>query len=152
MRSLWLLLALAGCAGTPSGTNSPAPSPPTGPGADQYRAAIEANEAPFRVPGTVTARLGEEVRLGAVRVRPLEVLEDSRCPIDATCIWAGRVRLRVAVSGAGEPEMEIGRPVAIGGGNQLLLASVAPLNWSRPPGGVDPNAPKRFAFRLSGAD
>ena len=163
MRTGWALLLLAaGCAGTPAGTNgtadkappqAPGPGmPPPGPGVDTWRASIEANEAPFRVPGTVTARLNEEVQIGDLRVKPLAVLEDSRCPVDVTCIWAGRVRLRVAVSGAGEPVMEIGQPVAVAGGRRLTLVAVAPLNWAHPPAGTDPNAPKRFAFRLSAMD
>ena len=107
-----VLLLLAGCAASPTGTNAttdrappPAPAPPgppQGPGADAYRAAVEANEAPFHVPGTITARLNEEVQIGDLRVKPLAVLEDSRCPVDVACVWAGRVRLRVQVSGMGE--------------------------------------------------
>ena len=158
MRIIWLVLLLAGCAASPAGTEATAdkappqaPSPrPPGPGADAYRAAIEASEAPFHVPGTVTARLGEEVQIGDIRVTPLEVVEDSRCPIDATCVWAGRVRLRVRIGGAGEQVMEIGHPVTVAGARRLTLVAAAPPNWSRPPPGVDP--PKRFAFRLSGTD
>ena len=127
VRTLMLLLALAGC------TTAPAPSP-------------------SGRTGTVTARLGEEVRLGTLRIRPVAVLEDSRCPADVTCVWAGRIRVRVAVSGAGEPVMELNQPVAIPGGQSLSLVAVAPPRWHMPPAGVDPNAPQRFAFRLSGAD
>jgi hypothetical protein len=162
MRTIWLVLLLAGCAAAPNATNAtadkappqaPAPPPaPPAPGADAWRASIEANEAPFRVAGTVTARLNEEVQIGDVRVKPLAVIEDSRCPVDVTCVWAGRVRLRVRISGAGEQVMEIGQPVSVAGGAHLTLVAVAPPNWAHPPAGVDPNAPKRFAFRLSGMD
>ncbi len=56
-------------------------------------------------------KLGEEFELAVhqtaqitaekISVTFQQVLEDSRCPIDVTCIWAGlaRVSLRVAVSG-----------------------------------------------------
>ena len=56
-------------------------------------------------------KLGEEFELAVhqtaqisaekISVTFQEVLEDSRCPIDVTCIWAGvaEVSLRVAVSG-----------------------------------------------------
>jgi hypothetical protein len=160
MRIMGLLLLLAGCAGSPPGTNAgtdkappraPAPTPP-GPDAASYRAAIQANEAPFHVPGTVTAHLNEEVQIGDVRVKPMEVVEDSRCPQNVSCVWAGRVRLRVAVSGAGQPVMELNQPVTLPGGQRLTLVGVAPLNWARPPAGIDSNEPKRFAFRLSGMD
>jgi len=146
MRTLILLLALAGCVVPPSETS------PSGPGAGPYSAALEAAEAPFRSPGAVTARLGEEVDVHGVRVRPTEILEDSRCPVDATCVWAGRVRVRVAIEGVGEPVLEIGQSADAGGTHRLLLVAVAPPNWSRPPAGVDPNAPKRFAFRLVGVE
>ena len=118
---------------------------------NEDRAQLEEIEAPFRVPGTVTARLGEEVRLGTLRIRPLAVVEDSRCPLDVTCVWAGRIRVRVAVSGAGEPVMELNQPVPVPGGS-LSLVAVAPPRWHSPPPGVDPNAPQRFAFRLSGSN
>ena len=148
MRTGLLLLALAGCAASPSGSNGP-----TGPAmSNEVRARIEANEAPFRVAGTVTARLGEEVRLGDVRIRPVAVLEDSRCPVDVTCVWAGRIRLRVAVIGAGDLVMELNQPVSAPGGRRLTLVAVAPPRWATPPPGVDPDAPQRFAFRLSGRD
>jgi hypothetical protein len=164
MRIALVFLALAGCAAstgpnvtadqTPPQAPSPQPQtpPPPGPDANAYRPAIEANEAPFHVPGHVTAHLNEEVQIGDVRVKPLEVVEDSRCPPDVSCVWAGRVRLRVAVSGAGEPVMEINQPVTVAGGQRLTLVGVAPINWAHPPAGVDPNEPKRFAFSLSGMD
>ena len=157
MRITLLFLTLAGCAASPSGTNAtanqaPPPGHPGAPGVDAYRASLDANEAPFRVPGTVTARLGEEVQIGDIRMRPIEVLEDSRCPIDVTCVWAGRVRVRVAVGGAGAPVMELNQSVTVPGGRRLTLVAVAPPNWAHAPAGVDLNAPKRFAFRLSEAD
>ena len=160
MRITWVLLLLAGCAGTPAGTNvtaekapqAPAPSDP-GPTAQSYRPAIEANEAPFHVPGNVTAHLNEEVRIGDLRVKPLAILEDSRCPVDVTCVWAGRIRLRVAVSGAGEVVMELNQPVNVAGGDmQLTLEGAYPPNWAHPPAGIDPNEPKRFAFSLGVVD
>ena len=133
MRTLLLLLALTGCTMSPAEPGGP-PAPPPSDGT-----------------GTVTARLGEEVRLGTLRIRPVAVLEDSRCPVDVTCVWAGRIRVRVAVSGAGEPVMELNRPVPVPGGS-LRLVAVAPPKWRSLPPGVDPNAPQRFGFRLGAAD
>lgn len=153
MRMTLALLLLASCAGTSAGTNgtadkapAPAPSGP-GPRADSYRRAIEANEAPFRERGAVVAHLNEEVRVGDIRVKVLEVLEDSRCPPDVTCVWAGRVRLRVQVNGGGEQVLGTGQPVRVGR-QQVELVGVAPINWAHPPAGVEPNEPKRFALRL----
>ena len=155
MRIALIALALAGCAGAPPAANGPAETaPPPGSGvSSEVRAMIEASEAPFRVPGTVTARLGQEVRIGDIAIRPLQVLEDSRCPTDVDCVWAGRIRVKVAVSGVGEPVMELDQQgVTLRNGVRLLLVAVAPPRWNTVPPGVDPEAPMRFGFRLTGMD
>ncbi|MFD2578528.1 hypothetical protein ACFSTD_07775 [Novosphingobium colocasiae] len=62
------------------------------------------------------------------RVTPLTVLEDSRCPMNARCVWAGQVRLSVRVeTGAGTRDMEIttGKPLPVADGT-LELAEVQP--------------------------
>ncbi len=142
MRMIGLsMLMLAGCAGAPVGPSAPQMS-------DQVRARIEAVERQFTAPGTVTARIGEEVRLGVIRIRPLELIEDSRCPLDVTCVWAGRVRLRVAVSTVGEQVMGQNQPIRVAEGQSLRLVAVAPPPWRDPPPGYGPDAPKRFAFSL----
>ena len=156
MRSLWLSLALAGCGAsappagpTLVGPEPPAPGPPL---SEEYRAMLEAVERPFREPGTVTARLGEEVQVGSVRVRPIAVLEDTRCPIDLDCVHGGSFRLRVSVSGLGETEMQLWQPLPIPDRAPLRLVAVAPPRWHQPPAGVDQNAPPRFGFRRVGLD
>lgn len=57
---------------------------------------------------TVTLRTGQQrsVAGAGVNVQFLSVLEDSRCPADVQCIWAGnaRVRIKVAKPG-GEPQV-----------------------------------------------
>lgn len=51
----------------------------------------------------VELKLNEEKTVLGVSLTPLEVLEDSRCPVDVTCIQAGTVRLRALLkSGLGE--------------------------------------------------
>lgn len=42
-----------------------------------------------------TAKLNERIFTNGVYITPLEVTEDSRCPIDVFCVWAGTVRLKV---------------------------------------------------------
>lgn len=151
MRIGWLLLALAGCAGAPAGSNASG-EPGTAALSEEYRAMLDSVERWFRQPGTVTARLNEEVAVGDVRVRPLAILADSRCPIDVECVHGGTIRVRVAISGIGETEMELHRPLAIPGKEPLRLVAVAPPRWSRPPPGVDPNEPPRFGFRRGERD
>jgi hypothetical protein len=151
----WVLLALAGCAGSgpPNATNAIGPDPgPTPPLTEEVRAMLASVERPFREPGVVTARLGEEVQVGNVRVRPLAVLEDTRCPIDLDCAHGGSFRLRVAVSGVGETEMQLWQPLPIAGRAPLRLVAVAPPPRHQAPPGIDPNSPQRFGFRRVGPD
>jgi hypothetical protein len=75
---LALALAAAACSHAPT-----TPSAPIG--------------TPFRIGVGQTLRLNGGLELGFD-----EVLEDSRCPADAVCVWAGRARLKawLSVNGA----------------------------------------------------
>jgi hypothetical protein len=116
-------LALAGCA--------------TGPGDAAARAGDDGALA--------YGGLNQTIRVGGLTVRPLAVTEDSRCPADVACVWAGRVVLRARVSGmAGEQAISSIAPLALPGGGRLELASVAPRRLSARPG---TSAPYRFGFR-----
>ncbi len=44
--------------------------------------------------GTMVLTLNQGGTILGVKVTPLEVVEDSRCPVDVTCIQAGTVRVR----------------------------------------------------------
>ncbi|MXO58713.1 hypothetical protein GRI89_04050 [Altererythrobacter salegens] len=50
--------------------------------------------------GTSVALL-QPVRAGDVVVTPMKVVEDSRCPMNARCVWAGRLIVETRVDGAG---------------------------------------------------
>ena len=78
--------------------------------------------------GSVDARLGQTVNVGGPRVTPLAVLEDSRCPMEARCIWAGRVRLSVRVTtGAGSTVRDLATDKALQvADGQLVLQGVMP--------------------------
>lgn len=41
--------------------------------------------------------LGNPFNIDGMTVTPLQVLEDSRCPIGTTCAWAGKVRLSLKI-------------------------------------------------------
>lgn len=98
--------------------------------------------------GVVTARLGETVRLGGLRVRPIAVVEDSRCPRDVTCVWAGRLRLRVAISGLREqPVLTQSEAHGLPRGGTLTLVSAIPERWQNPPPGSERGPANRFGFR-----
>ncbi|MGE0443503.1 MAG: hypothetical protein AB7S39_23710 [Gemmatimonadales bacterium] len=47
------------------------------------------------LPASITLRLGREAVIGSTAIRFHEVLEDSRCPIDGVCIWAGNAKVQL---------------------------------------------------------
>jgi hypothetical protein len=60
---------------------------------------------------SLSARVGEEVTLsiGAtaawatdLQIRFVAVTEDSRCPTDTTCVWAGQLKISVGVTRGGQ--------------------------------------------------
>jgi len=48
------------------------------------------------------AKVVEKILNNGVYITPQDVVEDSRCPEDVTCIWAGQVKLRVTLRLAGD--------------------------------------------------
>lgn len=94
-----------------------------------------------------TAGIGETAAIGALRVRPIEVVEDSRCPANAKCVWAGRFVLRAEVS---RPRFRQVRTLTLGeaqevAGGKLTLVSVAPEKLAGP---QPPSSPPRFTFSV----
>lgn len=99
--------------------------------------------------GSIEARLGQRVDLGGPRVTPLRVLEDSRCPMEARCVWAGRVRLEVKVEtgrGGAVRELASDKPLPVADGQLELLGVMPPTSTQRPiaPGDY------RFTLKFSG--
>jgi hypothetical protein len=107
-------------------------------------AASAINGAPPATAGFTVASLGQTVRVRNVPVTPLRVLEDSRCPKDARCLWAGRVRLSARV-GRTVRELTLGQPIPVAHGT-LELAAVVPERTTRNRT-IQPNA-YRFGFRV----
>ena len=55
------------------------------------------------------------------------MVEDSRCPINARCVWAGRLIVRADVLGSGGIEsrdFELGQPQPVAGGTITLAGPV----------------------------
>lgn len=152
MRTIFLsALMLAACAqpATPATTATPEPTPASAlsPAAQQIRADLARLDQALREPGTVAASLNETADLGGgLTVRPLQIIEDSRCPADVECIWAGRLRLRTDVSGQAV-EMTLGEPTQTAHGAVLLaIAKPSPFaSW--PENEIGPRPPYRFGFR-----
>ncbi|EIZ80612.1 hypothetical protein WSK_0892 [Novosphingobium sp. Rr 2-17] len=95
------------------------------------------------------AALGQTVRVDGPNVTPLKVLEDSRCAMNARCVWAGQVRLSLRV---GQEMMEItsGRPIRVADGT-LELVQVRPDKMAGGDNhGAIPLDAYRFGFRFRG--
>ena len=80
--------------------------------------------APLRTDGL--AAIGQSTRVGSLIVTPQALVEDSRCPINARCVWAGRLVLRARVDGAGWREtlnLTLGQPDATHGMGLALVSA-----------------------------
>jgi hypothetical protein len=120
--------------------NKPAENPPP---------AIEEPTSPIPEAETVTVEIGKTVRtLAETDITPLAVIEDSRCPQDVQCVWAGRVRLSVRLDGGMGPsvmEMEIGKMVSTEA-VLITLVDVSPAPRAEKP--LDP-LQYRFTFEVA---
>jgi hypothetical protein len=91
-----------------------------------------------------TAPLNEVANVNGIAVRPLAVVEDSRCPASVQCVWAGRVRISAEITGHGTRELTLGEPAAVSGG-MLTLVDVRP--GKRTPEAIRPRD-YQFTFRF----
>jgi len=100
--------------------------------------------------GIARAALNERVYIDGPHVTPLAVLEDSRCPMNARCVWAGRVRLSVRIdlgSRSETREIATDAPIQVADG-QLALVEVQPdLMAGQQP---SEDKPYRFGFTFAG--
>lgn len=95
------------------------------------------------------ARIGQTVSVGGPTVRPIAVIEDSRCPAAVRCIWAGRVIVGVEIgTGRGKQrvDMTMGTPVQVADG-ALTLRQVTPAKPHNRP--IKPGD-YRFTFTFAG--
>ena len=100
--------------------------------------------------GIARAAIGERVYVDGPYVTPLAVTEDSRCPMNARCVWAGRTKLSVRIElGARSETREIATdaPIQVADG-ELALVEVQPDRMA----GDQPPSPKpyRFGFTFAG--
>jgi hypothetical protein len=90
--------------------------------------------------------LGQAVRVGSVVVTPLDLVEDSRCPVNARCVWAGRLVINARIDGPGWREtvpLELGKPSVVRGA-PVTLTSGEP---GKVAGAETPNDAYRFDFQ-----
>ena len=119
--TLFAPLALAACV-TPGAAHSPA---------------LEGSAVP----------LGKAVEVGALVATPEKVTEDSRCPINARCIWAGRLIVETAIEAKDWSEtaqLTLGEPYATHG-TTITLSSGEPGQIAG-----KPTDPKDYRFTFEG--
>lgn len=94
--------------------------------------------------------LGQKAYVDGPIVEPVAIVEDSRCPMNARCVWAGRVRVKMLWhrgDGAKQPfDVTLGEPTPLADG-QFTLESVRPER--RTDVTLKP-ADYRFSFRFAG--
>ena len=82
-----------------------------------------------------TASLNQKVLINGVYITPIKVESDSRCPIDAVCIWAGEVTLKVKLEKGGtskEVTLKQDTPFVFQG-SEVSLVGVSPENEAGKP-------------------
>ena len=96
-----------------------------------------------------TAALGQIASVNGLRIRPIEVVEDSRCPAQVRCVWEGRIKVRARMTGPGWTQIrdfELGVPQAVDQYRVTLIAAEPPKTV---PGEI-PASAYRFTFGVSG--
>jgi hypothetical protein len=130
---MFAVLVLAAACAQPAGpVVAEPPAPAQSPIAQQIRADMQRLDRELRAQGIVAAGIGETADLGGgLTVRPLAVIEDSRCPNNVACIWAGRLRLRANISGE-DIELTLGQAISTQHGS-VTLTVVSPGPWAEWP-------------------
>ena len=112
--------------------------------------ACAATGAATPLPDGSDVALGQRAYVDGPIVQPVEVLEDSRCPMNARCVWAGRVRVKMVWwrgNGEKQPfEVTLGESTPLADG-AIRLESVRPEK--RTDVTLKP-ADYRFGFRFDG--
>ena len=93
---------------------------------------------------SVTAAFGRAVRINDMVLRPVAVIQDSRCPANANCVWAGQLIVEFETARRSRIRLELGKPLAIRGG-RLTLAGASPETRA---GATIPPASYRFQLRF----
>lgn len=83
---MFACLALAGCSAAPS----------------QELQAVDLGAEVTLAPGTTVS-----AKTAGLSVRFVAVIEDSRCPRDVTCIWAGQVKIQVEILQSSQPPSRV---------------------------------------------
>ena len=96
-----------------------------------------------------TAALGQYATVNGIRIRPIEVVEDSRCPAAAQCVWAGRLKVRARMTGPGWTQIrdfELAVPQAV----DIYRVTLMAAEPQKQAGAEIDRRAYRFTFAVSG--
>lgn len=96
-----------------------------------------------------TAGLGQIATGNGLRVRPIKVIEDSRCPATVRCVWEGKLKVRARMYGPGWTQIrdfESGVPQAV---DHYRITLIAAEPQKQTGAEIDPRA-YRFTFDFQG--
>lgn len=93
---------------------------------EEVRQPTTSDTSEFPKKETVKMKIAISGEVPGITVTPLEIVEDSRCPINARCIWAGTLRVRTRlyspnVSVGGTSVFTIGEPLVWNGYTITLI-------------------------------
>lgn len=95
------------------------------------------------------ARIGQAVYVDGPVIKPVAVIEDSRCPAEVQCVWPGRVRIKalwMRADGPRELLLASDQPMAVADGI-MTLSEVRPI---RPKNGKIDAGKYRFSLSFAG--
>jgi hypothetical protein len=49
----------------------------------------------------IQVQINNETRINGLRIKFIDMIEDSRCPTDTQCIWAGNAKITIGLSSGG---------------------------------------------------
>jgi hypothetical protein len=80
----------------------------------------------------IQVQINTETKINGIRIKFIDMLEDSRCPTDTQCIWAGNAKIKIGLSNSGrsakQVELNTGlKPQSIVfGGYEIKLIKLTP--------------------------
>ncbi|MDB5188083.1 MAG: hypothetical protein JWO50_603 [Candidatus Kaiserbacteria bacterium] len=97
---------------------------------------------------TVHTTVGQKVTGLGVTITPIEVVEDSRCPANVNCIWAGTVKVRTKITsamGTSEMVLELGVPTT----TEAEIVTLTEVTPQKVPQETIPISSYRFVFTIT---
>ncbi len=99
--------------------------------------------------GVTRVKLGQTAYVDGPKVTPLKLLKDSRCPMEARCVWAGQVRISARIDLGRRSELReitLNKPEQVADGTLELVEVMPPSSLQHPLTLRD----YRFGFRFAG--